>query len=62
MDREMARQCFMDYVKDYDCTNPMISHKVTHTFHVADLAERIAMEAAGGGGLRRLFLVSGFIA
>ena len=34
MDREMARQCFMDYVKDYDCTNPMISHKVTHTFHV----------------------------
>jgi hypothetical protein len=49
MDREMARQCFMDYVKDYDCTNPMISHKVTHTFHVADLAERIAMEAAGGG-------------
>lgn len=42
MDKITAKQCFMDYVKDYDSENPMIHHKILHTFRVADLAERIA--------------------
>lgn len=42
MNREIAGQCFQDYVRDYDSANPMIQHKIIHTFRVADLADRIA--------------------
>ena len=46
MNKIKAKQCFMDYVKDYDSENPMIHHKILHTFRVADLAERIAGSVA----------------
>ena len=49
MDRERASQSFLDYVKNYDPEDPMIRHKVTHTFRVAGLAERIAASLGADG-------------
>ena len=43
MNRERAAQSFLEYVKDYDPEDPMIRHKITHTFRVAALAEKIAV-------------------
>ena len=42
MDRAAIRKCFEDYVSHYDPENPMIAHKISHTYRVAELAERIA--------------------
>lgn len=42
IDRDTVRTAFASYVKNYDDTNPKIKLKIVHTYHVADIAERIA--------------------
>ena len=42
LDSDQVRTAFATYVKDYDDTNPKIKLKIVHTYHVADIAERIA--------------------
>lgn len=42
IDREKTRTAFASYVKAYDDTNPKIKLKIVHTYHVADIAERIS--------------------
>ena len=41
IDRENIKKVFMDYVSDYDISDPKIKLKVDHTFRVANLCERI---------------------
>ncbi len=41
-DREKALQAFKTYAANYDPKNINVSLKISHTFRVADLAERIA--------------------
>ena len=43
MDRKQAEAAFRAYVSRYDPDNPMIRHKVEHTFRVAGNCERIAV-------------------
>jgi len=40
--REAARESFLRYAEQYDTANPMIRHKIEHTFRVAELSEKYA--------------------
>jgi len=42
MDQKRAIEAFERYAGDYDPSNPMIRDKIVHTFHVAQIARRIA--------------------
>ena len=42
MNRTAVKDCFLDYVRNYDAENPLIAHKIAHTIRVARLAEQIA--------------------
>ncbi|MCR5404204.1 MAG: HDOD domain-containing protein [Butyrivibrio sp.] len=41
MDRQKAIQAFENYTSHYDTTDIKIKLKIDHTYHVADIAERI---------------------
>lgn len=41
IDKDIIKQVFMDYVSNYDISDPKIKLKVDHTFRVANLCERI---------------------
>lgn len=41
VNRELIKEQFNNYVKDYDATNPKIALKIAHTFRVASISERI---------------------
>ncbi len=40
--KEAAKEVFLSYAEQYDTGNVMISHKIEHTFRVAELSERFA--------------------
>ena len=40
--KEQAKEAFTRYADQYDAGNILISHKIVHTFRVAELAERYA--------------------
>lgn len=42
IDRTRARDAFLQYVDDYDASNPRIALKIAHTLRVAELCDRIA--------------------
>lgn len=44
IDKNIIKQQFNNYVKDYDAGNPKIALKIAHTFRVADISERIAKD------------------
>ena len=50
IDREKARQAFLDYASGYDMEDPKIRLKTDHTLRVTDLCETIAKSIALGGG------------
>jgi histidinol-phosphatase (PHP family) len=41
IDRTKAKQVFADYVENYNSADPKIQLKITHTYRVADLCEKI---------------------
>ena len=43
MNKTQALQAFNDYVSDYDASNVRIALKISHTFRVAEISERIAL-------------------
>ena len=43
MNRTAAIECFQDYTGRYNPDDPMIRHKIVHTFSVAGLSEKIAL-------------------
>lgn len=42
MNRELVKNTFKDYVSSYDVTDPKIALKISHTYRVAELSDRIA--------------------
>ena len=42
MNRELIKNTFREYVKDYNAEDPKIALKIAHTFRVADISEKIA--------------------
>ena len=47
-DRKSAEEAFRTYVSGYDAADPMIRHKIEHTFRVAGNCERIAASLGTG--------------
>lgn len=42
MNRELIKNTFREYVKDYNAEDPKIALKIAHTFRVANISEKIA--------------------
>lgn len=43
LDKQNVRQKFKEYTRNYNVNDPKVALKIKHTYHVADLSERIAL-------------------
>ena len=43
LDRDHVKEVFKTYTDAYDSSDPKIALKIEHTYHVAEVADQIAM-------------------
>ena len=47
INRELVKEAFADYLKNYDCDDPQMKFKIEHTYRVAELSDIIASSVGG---------------